>query len=463
MQASPVDRFLVDSLTHRFGENQRISPLSEFLQPKNFVVDGRDRILADITLNTVSGSLGSSPNKGSAGAHSGGSTPAQVEAFELAGPREKIFWEPASTKAAIVTCGGLAPGLNNVIQSIVNVLCDRYGLRSIYGVPFGYLGFSHDSATSKFRFGWRRLDSLSVQNIDNEAGCVLGSGRGNSNPKLIVDALVLRDINILFAIGGDGTLAGANAISEEIKLRNLPISVVGIPKTIDNDVQYVSKTFGFETAITKASEAIRCAQTEARGAFNGIGLVKLMGRHSGALTATAAAATSDVDFVLIPEVDLKLEGPQGFLSKVLRRVVDKGYATVVVAEGAGQDLFTNASNEFDASGNKKLNDIGRFLKDRIVAEFKAEGIETTLKYIDPSYMVRAQPTTADDAVFCSHLGQHAVHAAMAGKTGVMIGYAHERFTHVPLAEVTSAKKHLQITDPLWLSVLASTGQPANWG
>jgi 6-phosphofructokinase 1 len=441
------DRFEIDSLVHQFGETQRKSPLSEFLQPSNFVVDGQHRVLCDIS----STSLKSQDQF------------AKPESFELAGPRERIFWEPKSTKAAIVTCGGLAPGLNNVIQSIVTVLCDRYGVKSIYGVPFGFLGFSHDSFSSKFRFGWRRLDSLSVQSIDNEAGSVLGSGRDNSNPKLIVDALVLRDINILFAIGGDGTLAGANAIAEEIKLRNLPISIIGIPKTIDNDVLFVSKTFGFETAITKAAEAIRCAQTEARGAFNGIGLVKLMGRNCGALSATAAAATSDVDFVLIPEVELKLDGQHGFLSKLMKRVVDKGYATVVVAEGAGQDLVKTTSSEFDPSGNKKLNDIGRFLKDRIVAEFKAENIETTLKYIDPSYMLRAQPTTADDAVFCGHLGQHAVHAAMAGKTGMMVGYAHERFTHVPLREVTSSKKHLQIHDPLWLSVLSSTGQPAHWG
>jgi 6-phosphofructokinase 1 len=366
-------------------------------------------------------------------------------------------------KVAIVTCGGLAPGLNNVIQSIVSVLSDRYKVRNIYGVPYGYGGFAHDSESKRFRFGWRRLDSLSVRNLDTEGGSVLGSGRGNSNPQHIVDALALRDINVLFTIGGDGTLAGAHAIAREAQARGLPLSVIGIPKTIDNDVLYVNKTFGFETAVQKASEAIRCAQTEARGAFNGIGLVKLMGRHSGALAATAAFATSDVDFVLIPEVPLVLDGPGGFLARLVSRVIDKGYATVVVAEGAGQDLFAPTKEEFDASGNRKLLDIGRFLKERIVSEFKHSGIETSLKYIDPSYMVRALRTTADDSVFCAHLGQQAVHAAMAGKTGMMVGYAHEHFTHVPLRAVNQAKKHLEVTDPLWLSILASTGQPARWG
>ena len=445
--------FEVDSLTNAFGPCTKPTPLKEFLEPRNFVRDGEERILVDISLAGLSQS---------AKAQGMGVT-FMPPSFELAGPREKIFWDPASVKAAIVTCGGLAPGLNNVIQSIVSVLSDRYKVRNIYGVPYGYGGFTHDSESKRFRFGWRRLDSLSVQNLDTEAGSVLGSGRGNSNPQSIVDALTLRDINILFTIGGDGTLAGAGAIYEEAKSRGMPLSIIGIPKTIDNDVLYVNKTFGFETAVQKASEAIRCAQTEARGAFNGIGLVKLMGRHSGSLAATAAFATSDVDFVLIPEVDLVLDGPGGFLARLMRRVVDKGYATVVVAEGAGQNLVSVAKEEFDASGNRKLADIGRFLKVRIVEEFKSSGIEATLKYIDPSYMVRALPTTSDDSVFCAHLGQHSVHAAMAGKTGMMVGYAHERFTHVPLQAVTAGKKHLEVTSPLWLSILASTGQPARWG
>ena len=452
VEANPT--FDVGSLGEKFGAPTRLSPLREFLHPKHFVVDGTDRILVDISMKSFAQELGFLKETNAQNVHH--------LSFELAGPREKTFWEAESTKVAIVTCGGLAPGLNNVIQSIVQVLSERYHVRSIYGVPFGFYGFSHDCDSKRFRFGWRRLDSVSVQNIDMEGGSVLGSGRGNSDPKLIVDALVLRDINVLFTIGGDGTLAAANAIYQEIQRRNLPISVVGIPKTIDNDVLWVSKTFGFETAVSKAFEAIRCAQTEARGAFNGIGLVKLMGRNSGALTATAAAAGSNIDFVLIPEVRLVLEGPNGFLSKLVKKVVEKGNCTVVVAEGAGQDLMLNPNNETDASGNKKLQDIGRYLKGRIVAEFEARGIETSLKYIDPSYMQRALPTTADDAVFCAHLGQHAVHAAMAGKTGLMVGYCHEQFTHVPLSALSIGKKHLSIDNPLWLSVLASTGQPAHW-
>ena len=452
MELTP-ELFAVDNLTKEFGACTRPSPLQGSFQAQNFVSDGQDRILSDITLSgllkaqrPVDGQILFAP-----------------PSFEIAGPREKIFWEPNTTKVAIVTCGGLAPGLNNVVQSMVSVLYDRYQVRNIFGVPFGYHGFSHDEDTKRFRFAWRRMDSRSVHNIDFEAGSILGSGRGNSDPVAIVDALVMRDINILFTIGGDGTLAGSFAISEEIKRRKLPISVIGIPKTIDNDILFVSKSFGFESAVGKAVEALRCAQTEARGAFHGIGLVKLMGRNSGSLTATAAAAVNDVDFALVPEIELALEGEHGFFSHLVRRVVEKGYATIAVAEGAGQNLFAQRGTETDASGNVKLMDIGRYLKTEILDEFKRLGIETTLKYIDPSYMLRAQTTSADDSVFCAHLGQHAVHAAMAGKTAMMVGYVHEQFTNVPLRAVATGKKHLDVNGPLWLSVLASTGQPPKWG
>lgn len=455
------DLFLVESLTSKFGLATRPSPLKGAFGSQNFIQDGVDRILVDVSLT----GLLTAPRP------SDGAILFTPPTFEVAGPREKIFWDAASTKVAIVTCGGLAPGLNNVVQNLVTVLYDRYQVRNIFGVPFGYYGFAHDPESKRFRFAWRRLDSRSVQNIDYEAGSILGTGRGHSDPVAIVDALVLRDINILFTIGGDGTLVGAQAIHEEILRRNVPISVIGIPKTIDNDVLWVSKSFGFETAVGKAVEALRCAQTEARGAFNGIGLVKIMGRNSGALTAYASAAMSDMDFVLVPEIELCLDGEAGFYAHLMRRVVEKGYATVAVAEGAGQNLFaqndtqgdTQDGSQVDASGNVKLNDIGRYLKSGIVAEFKRCGIEATLKYIDPSYMLRAQTTTADDAVFCQNLGQNAVHAAMAGKTGMMVGYAHEQFTHVPLKAVSLGKKHLDPNGPVWLSVLAGTGQPARWG
>ncbi|MES2615688.1 MAG: ATP-dependent 6-phosphofructokinase [Bdellovibrionota bacterium] len=452
MDSIKHDSFRIESLTKHYGKSKYLSPLVSSFSNKNFVDDIKDRILADISYKNIENYFSQKSE------HSRLTLPT----FELAGPREKIFWDPEKTKVAIVTCGGLAPGLNNVVQNLVTFLHERYKVRSIYGVPYGYQGFTHDPDTKRFHFGWRRLDSLSVQNIDFEAGSVLGTGRGHSNPSTIVDALMLREINVLFTVGGDGTLAGANAIHNEIKKRQIPISLIGIPKTIDNDVLWVSKTFGFESSVGKAVEALRCAQSEARSAFNGIGLVKIMGRNSGALTATAAVAMNDIDFVLIPEVPLVLEGENGFLNAIVRKVLEKAYITIAVAEGAGQDLIVGGQVEKDASGNVKLKDIGKFLQKAISDEFKNRGVDFTLKYIDPSYMLRAQTTTADDSVFCANLGQNAVHAAMAGKTGCMIGYTHERFTHVPLSMVSQGKKHLDVNDSLWLSVLAATGQPSSW-
>lgn len=442
----------VPSLTDRFGKATHQSPLKETFGEENFVSSPPNRVLVDIDLKSMRRNNGPDNHV----------SLKDLLSFELAGASEKIFFEPKSTKAAICTCGGLAPGLNNVLQSIVTFLYDRYRVEHIYGVPFGYYGFSHDPESKRFQFAWRRLDSRSVQNIDFEGGSILGSARGHSDPKAIVEALVLRDINILFTIGGDGTLAGANEIYQEITRRDLPIAVVGIPKTIDNDILWVSKSFGFESAVAKATEALHSAQTEARGAYHGIGLVKIMGRNSGMLTATAAASLNDVDFVLVPEIPLHLEGEHGFLNVLTKRVLEKGHVTVVVAEGAGQELFNDLNSGKDASGNVKLKDIGRFLKDRINQEFKQNGIEVTLKYIDPSYMLRAQPTTADDSIFCAHLGQQAVHAAMAGKTGLMVGYAHDSFTYVPLRAVSLGKKQMDTNSPLWLSVLAATGQPPQW-
>ena len=456
MQLSP-SLLNVDNLAERFGKASRPSPLVGSYAAKNFVGDPPRRVLVDIDTTSLAETAQRS------GHPEGLVALGDLPSFEMAGAPDKIFFDPVTTKAAICTCGGLAPGLNNVVQSIVSFLYDRYHAHHIYGVPFGYYGFDHDAETKRFRFGWRRLDPMAVQNIDFEGGSILGSSRGHSDPKAIVDALVLRDINVLFAIGGDGTLAGAHAIYKEVTRRDLPIAIVGIPKTIDNDILWVSKSFGFESAVAKATEALRSAQTEARGAFHGIGLVKLMGRNSGMLTATAAAAVNDVDFVLVPEVTLFLDGENGFLNVLTKRVVEKGYVTIAVAEGAGQHLFSETDKSRDASGNVKLKDIGRFLKDRINQEFSQNGIEVTLKYIDPSYMLRAQPTSADDSIFCAHLGQQAVNAAMAGKTGVMVGYAHDLFTYVPLEAVALGKKHLDVNGPLWLSVLAATGQPPHWG
>jgi 6-phosphofructokinase len=188
---------------------------------------------------------------------------------------------------------------------------------------------------------------------------------------LIVDCLERMNINALFVIGGDGTLRGAMQIAAVIAERNQKIAVVGIPKTIDNDIPYIDQSFGFQTAFAEATKSIQSAHVEAKAAPNGVGLVKLMGRHSGFIACYAALAESDANYVLIPEVPFQLEGPGGLLDHILTRVRENGHAVIVAAEGAGQDLIPAGPEGVDASGNRRLQDIGLYLKQRITDHFAA--------------------------------------------------------------------------------------------
>jgi 6-phosphofructokinase 1 len=265
------------------------------------------------------------------------------------------------------------------------------------------------------------------------------------------------NVGVLFTIGGDGTLKGAGAISEEVKKRGLKISVIGIPKTIDNDISYVQKSFGFETAVSEAKRVISAAHSEALGARNGIGLVKLMGRESGHIVSYATLACNDVNFCLIPESPFTL---QALLEAVKRRLQDRSHAVIVVAEGAGQDLLKNMGDR-DASGNLRFEDIGLFLRDKIISFFKESGMQTSLKYIDPSYTIRSIPANASDSAFSLLLGQNAVHAAMTGRTNMLVGTWMNRYTHVPIAVAVSKRKKLDPDGWIWASVLTTTGQPRN--
>lgn len=373
--------------------------------------------------------------------------------FEQAGPLEKIFFNPSKVTAGIVTCGGLCPGLNDVVRGIVMELHYRYGVPRILGFKYGFEGL-----VKKFGHKPVELKPDLVANIQRDGGSWLGSSRGNQDIGEMVDFLGLHGVKILFCIGGDGTLRGAHALYEEIKRRGEDIAIIGIPKTIDNDINMIHKTFGFSTAFAEAINAITCAHTEAKGAPNGIGLVKLMGRHSGFIAVNAALASKDVNFVLIPEQDFDLEGKGGFLSHLKDRVLLRGHAVVLVAEGAGQKFFNEGGT--DASGNKKLGDIGVFLKDKISEYFNKTKMPINLKYIDPSYIIRSVPANAEDSVFCGFLAQNAVHAGMAGRTGMVVGNWNNVFTNLP---ITLAVRDRKVLHPerstLWRAVLASTGQP----
>lgn len=377
-------------------------------------------------------------------------------ALEKAGPRGKIFFEPKNTTAAIVTCGGLCPGINNVIRSLVMGLHYFYGVGKILGVRYGYEGL-----ISSYGHGLVDLSPDYVKDIHEFGGTILGSSRGGQDVGEMVDTLEKEGIDLLFTIGGDGTLKGTNAIGKEIERRGLDISVIGIPKTIDNDINLIDKSFGFESAYHVANPIIRDAHNEATGAYNGISIVKLMGRDSGFIAASAAISMPVVNFVLIPEMHFELEGENGFLETLKKRLDAKHHAVIVVAEGAGQNLFKkNEEGEItDASGNIQHKDIGLFLKKRIADFFKERNYEVTIKYIDPSYIIRSAPANPGDSVFCSGLAYHAVHGAMSGKTRFVVGRVNNHYVYLPISAVVNKRKKINMEGGFWFSTLESTGQP----
>jgi 6-phosphofructokinase 1 len=431
---------LIDTTIPTLGTPQIPSPIQRGEKgalSRSFVSD-TDKVLLDVKLNNLIKMV----EKGK-----------DFPAFELAGPRKKIYFDPSKLRCALVTCGGLCPGLNDIIRAIVLELFYGYGVRNIYGFKYGLQGFipkyGHDIVDLKLE---------TVAKIHEMGGSILGSSRGPQPIDKIVDSLERMNIGILFMVGGDGTLMAATKIADIITKRGLKISIVGIPKTIDNDIHLVSRSFGFDTAVDVATQAIKGAHNESAGYPNGIGLTKLMGRHSGFIAATAALAQQDVNFVLIPEVNFDLEGPNGLFAALEKRLNLRGHAVIVAAEGAGQKFFDDKANEQDESGNIRLKDIGLFLKEAILSYFNSKNINISLKYIDPSYMIRSLPANANDNVFCSFLGRDAVHAGMAGKTKLLIGHWNNNFVHLPMNASAGKRKKVNPKGKLWLSVLGATGQ-----
>jgi 6-phosphofructokinase 1 len=413
-------------------------PLLEQRQRSYYNVDEGDRVLFDDTASALKDRGGLE----------------QVPGFEPAAARRKIYFDPSKTRAGIVTCGGLCPGFNDVIRALVMELHFHYGVRRIYGFCNGYQGF-----IAKYKRQVMELTPQSVSQINEHGGTILGTSRGEQDPAEIVDCLERMGINVLFVIGGDGTLRGALAIAKEVESRGSKIAVVGVPKTIDNDIMFIDQSFGFQTAFSVAAGVIQTAHTEAKASPNGIGLVKLMGRHSGFIACYASLGCNDANYVLIPEVPFKLDGPNGFLGELRKRIDKSGHAVIVVAEGAGQDLMGDHTGA-DASGNAKLHDIGVFLKQKICEYFAGAGMELNLKYFDPSYFVRSVRSNPFDAVYCLRLAHNAVHAAMAGRTECIVSRWHGRFVLVPIPLAVRDRHCVDPNGDLWMSVLESTGQPA---
>jgi 6-phosphofructokinase 1 len=428
-----------DLLVRRLGEPGIASPMARLLRGRTsspHYVHESDRVLLDDTVEM---------------AVARGCQVGELPSLEPGGPREYIYFDPAVTRVGIVTCGGLCPGLNNVIRGLVLELSENYGVTDIVGFRDGYRGMVDDIEPMP-------LTPALVADIHNRGGTILGTSRGSQDTAAIVTTLIRLRVSVLMVIGGDGSLRAAQEIADAAVARDVMLSVVGVPKTIDNDVPYIDHSFGFQTAFARATDAIKAAHTEARSTPNGVGLVKLMGRHSGFIACYAALASHDVDFVLVPEVPVALDGPAGFLACLGRRVEQRGHAVIVAAEGAGQDLIAS-DGACDASGNTRLADIGRLLRGRIADDFATAGRELSLRYVDPGYAIRSVPANGYDAVFCLRLAQAAAHAAMAGRTAMVVGRWHGRFVHLPISLATGSRNQVDPNGDLWMSVLEATGQP----
>ncbi|XP_051119343.1 ATP-dependent 6-phosphofructokinase 6-like isoform X1 [Andrographis paniculata] len=370
--------------------------------------------------------------------------------FRRAGPRQRIYFTAEEVRACIVTCGGLCPGLNTVVREIVHSLDYMYGVNKVLGIDGGYRGFYSKNTIN--------LTPKIVNDIHKRGGTILGTSRGGHDTMKIVDSIQDRGINQVYIIGGDGTQKGAALIYEEIRKRGLKVAVAGVPKTIDNDIPVIDKSFGFDTAVEEAQRAIDAAHVEAESAENGIGVVKLMGRYSGFIAMHATLASRDVDCCLIPESPFYLEGKGGLFEYVERRLKENGHMVIVVAEGAGQELL-ESKTERDASGNKLLQDVGLWLSQQIKEHF-AKRLPLTLKYIDPTYMIRAIPSNASDNVYCTLLAQSTVHGAMAGYTGFTTGLVNGRHTYIPFNRITEKQNKVVTTDRMWARLLSSTNQPS---
>lgn len=433
---------LADLTVPSLGEPRYDSPLADFIADRrtneHYVAED-DRVILHDTVRQLTEL---------------GLPLAAAPSFEPGGPRRRLFFPPGATKVGIVTCGGLCPGLNDVIRGLVMEFAEHYAISEVTGFRAGYAGLVDGGPEPIV------LTPAVVHGINRQGGTVLGTSRGAQDPDRVVDRLVALGIDLLFVIGGDGSMRGAEKIASAATRRGLTIGVIGIPKTIDNDIPFIGQSFGFVTSFTEAAKAINAAMVEAHAAVGGVGLVKLMGRHAGFIASYAALANHVADFVLIPEVPFRLDGRQGFLACLAQRVKDRGSAVVVVAEGAGQELL-ESSGATDVSGNTRLSDIGLHLKAEITGHFDAAGVPLTLKYIDPSYMIRSVPACPHDSVYCVRLAQAAAHAGMAGRTAMVVGRRHNRFIHVPIALVTSERNQVDPHGDLWLSVLESTAQPVS--
>eukprot|EP00929_Paragymnodinium_shiwhaense_P116504 TRINITY_DN860_c0_g2_i1.p1 TRINITY_DN860_c0_g2~~TRINITY_DN860_c0_g2_i1.p1 ORF type:complete len:2777 (-),score=621.22 TRINITY_DN860_c0_g2_i1:77-8053(-) len=368
----------------------------------------------------------------------------------LAGPRRQIFFNPEEVATAIITCGGLCPGLNSVIREIVH-MSYIYGVKKVYGITGGYKGVVTPHL-------WMTLTPDNVNDIHKQGGTILQSDRGHPSMEEQFESLKAKGIRQYFIIGGDGTHLGAMAMAELMMEKKWSCAVIGIPKTIDNDLPMLDRTFGFDTAMTEAVKSIDVAYTEAKCNANCIGLVKLMGRHCGQLTMMSCVAARRVDVCLLPEMSVDLKN---VLEHLVALIQKKGAAVIVVAEGCAATLMKDVDTGYDAGGNKLLPEVGAWMKEQITKYFKNQVVPVTVKYVDPTYSVRAVPANANDSVYCSSLAAAAVNAAMAGYTACTTGKIDDHYVILPIRLLVSVPNNKVWLDGRWYErLMATTNQPS---
>mmetsp|Transcript_20291 Transcript_20291/g.48093 ORF Transcript_20291/g.48093 Transcript_20291/m.48093 type:complete len:415 (+) Transcript_20291:167-1411(+) len=360
----------------------------------------------------------------------------------------QLFWEPNKVKAAVVTCGGLCPGLNSIIRGVTKCLWNEYGVREILGITAGYNGLSDPETHPPVK-----LTEEMVRDIHMKGGSIIKAARGGFDAEKICDNLQRLGITVLFLVGGDGTQFAGHLLYEAARKRRLAVSIVGIPKSIDNDVVLFDRTFGFDTAVAKASEVIRNALVEASSCDRGVGIVKLMGRDSGFVAMHAATAADVVDLCMIPEVKVDMKD---VIEHVDATLAKKKYMVIAVAEGAGQELVSTGKQ--DDTGHTVYGDIGVFLKDTLNKHLKASGGRTF--YIDPSYIIRSVPITPNDHIYCVRLANDAVHTAMRGYTGVCVGAMHNVVCMLPSRLIASGKKKVRPHSSSWQGCVQTCNMPA---
>ncbi|QDZ21274.1 ATP-dependent 6-phosphofructokinase [Chloropicon primus] len=430
------------------------SPLKEDNSSMGFV-SNRDRVAISSLFHGSSDSIGA--NCGGASIYDAQEeicVPISAWAYR-AGARKEVWFNPKTVRAAIVTCGGLCPGLNDVVRGIVQTLY-QYGVKegNILGIKFGFRGFySYENQPIS-------LTMREVDGIQRKGGTLLGTSRGGADMDKICDSIQERGVNMVFVIGGNGGNAGASALSSKCTERDYPCAVIGVPKSIDNDILVIDKTFGFDTACQEGVKAINAAYVEASSAFRGVGLVKLMGRQSGFIALNSSLASGEVDVCLIPETKFDLHGERGLLKHIERTLEAKSHCVVVVAEGAYQDEISNIS-EKDASGNPILTCVGTHLREEIKKYFSGgERKKVDLKYIDPTYMIRAVETNTSDKIYCYVLAQGAVHAAFAGFTGITVGMVNTHTAYFPIDLIVSSARRVDTRGKTWQRLLSATMQPS---